>query len=140
MSRSRRQRPLASSTAPRLSPLRSSGGNLIVTPPMNVTVLETERAELECLPKDPQSAVEWYRQGALLNQLPELAARSEVAANGSLVVRVTTSSDPGEYECRVSSPDGHIQSASAFLDVHCEYSNIFRTHFCIVFISNSSFV
>ncbi|XP_062527577.1 protein borderless [Bombyx mori] len=98
--------------------LEVDGGNLIVTPPMNVTVLETERAELECLPKDPQSAVEWYRQGALLNQLPELAARSEVAANGSLVVRVTTSSDPGEYECRVSSPDGHIQSASAFLDVH----------------------
>ncbi|CAH0581057.1 unnamed protein product [Chrysodeixis includens] len=97
--------------------LQVDGGNLIVTPPMNVTVLEGERAELECLPKNPSAVVEWYRDGAPLSALPELALRSERPANGSLVLRRAASSDPGEYECRVQDPDHATQSASAFLDV-----------------------
>lgn len=96
------------------------GGNLIVTPPMNVTVLEGERAELECLPKSPESVVEWYKDGTPLGALPELALRCERPANGSLVLRRAASSDPGEYECRVRDPDAAVQSASAFLDVQCE--------------------
>ncbi|CAH2075807.1 unnamed protein product, partial [Iphiclides podalirius] len=93
------------------------GGNLIVTPPMNATVLESDRAELECMPKDPESAVQWYKEGVALNELPELAQRSELPTNGSLVIRQAASTDLGEFECRVSSPDGQLQSASAFLDV-----------------------
>ncbi|CAB3224104.1 unnamed protein product [Arctia plantaginis] len=93
------------------------GGNLIVTPPMNVTVLEGERAELECLPKTPESAVAWFKDGTPLSEFPELALRSELPANGSLVLRRAASSDPGEYECRVRDPDGASQSAAAFLDV-----------------------
>ncbi|KAJ8731062.1 hypothetical protein PYW08_002475 [Mythimna loreyi] len=97
--------------------LEVDGGNLIVTPPMNVTVLEGERAELECTPKSPESVVEWYKDGAPLGELPELALRCDRPANGSLVLRRAASSDPGEYECRVRDPDGALQSASAFLDV-----------------------
>ncbi|KAF9411713.1 hypothetical protein HW555_009579, partial [Spodoptera exigua] len=98
--------------------LQVDGGNLIVTPPMNVTVLEGERAELECLPKSPESAVEWFKDGTPLAELPELALRSERPANGSLVLRRAASTDPGEYECRVHDPDyPDLQSASAFLDV-----------------------
>ncbi|CAH2107882.1 unnamed protein product [Euphydryas editha] len=93
------------------------GGNLIVTPPMNVTVLEGERAELECLPKSPEWNVQWYREGTPIEALPELALRSELAINGSLLLRHTVSTDLGEYECRISAPDGQMQSASAFLDV-----------------------
>lgn len=87
---------------------------------MNVTVLEGERAELECLPKSPESVVEWYKEGTPLSELPELALRSERPVNGSLVLRRAVSSDPGEYECRVRDPDNALQSASAFLDVQCE--------------------
>ncbi|CAG4961806.1 unnamed protein product [Parnassius apollo] len=93
------------------------GGNLIVTPPMNATVLEGDRAELECLPKDPASVVQWYKDSAVLSELPELAERSELPPNGSLVIRHAVSTDLGEYECRLSAPDGQTQSASAFLDV-----------------------
>ncbi|XP_075974455.1 borderless [Anticarsia gemmatalis] len=93
------------------------GGNLIVTPPMNVTVLEGERAELECLPKEPESVVAWYKDGTPLSELPELALRSEMPPNGSLVLRRAASADPGEYECRVLAPDRSTQSAAAFLDV-----------------------
>lgn len=97
-----------------------AGGNLIVTPPMNVTVLEGERAELECLPKSREWPVAWFKAGAPLEQLPELAARAELPPNGSLVLRAAASSDPGEYECRVRDHEGQVQVASAFLDVQCE--------------------
>lgn len=97
-----------------------------MTPPMNVTVLEGERAELECLPKSPESVVEWYKEGTPLSELPELALRSERPANGSLVLRRAASSDPGEYECRVRDPDAALQSASAFLDVQCECTTTTR--------------
>ncbi|KAM3959595.1 borderless [Aphomia sociella] len=97
--------------------LEVEGGNLIVTPPMNVTVLEGERAEFECLPKDPESIVEWYKDGMLLAELPELALRCELAANGSIIIRSAISTDPGEFQCRVRAPDSQIQSASAYLDV-----------------------
>ncbi|CAG9578047.1 unnamed protein product [Danaus chrysippus] len=93
------------------------GGNLIVTPPVNVTVLEGDRAELECLPKSPEWSVQWYREGVPVETLPELAQRTELAVNGSLIMRQAVSTDLGEYECRISADDGQLQSASAFLDV-----------------------
>lgn len=107
--------------------LEVDGGNLIATPPVNVTVLEGERAELECLPKRRDASVHWYREGEPLAALPELAARAHLAANGSLVIARAASSDPGEYSCRVTDPDGAdgdgdgpdplAQSAAAYLDV-----------------------
>ncbi|KAJ0175368.1 hypothetical protein K1T71_008527 [Dendrolimus kikuchii] len=87
------------------------GGNLIATPPVNVTVTEGERAELECLPKEPDAVVEWRHEGA------PAGARAELLANGSLLVRNADSADLGEYECVVRAPDGAVQSAAAFLDV-----------------------
>ncbi|XP_068632528.1 protein borderless [Battus philenor] len=94
------------------------GGNLIVTPPMNTTVLEGERAELECLPKEPESTVQWYKDGSPLSELAELQTRAELPPNGSLVLRSATAGDLGPYECRVRSRDDQQQSAGAFLDVH----------------------
>lgn len=96
------------------------GGNLIATPPVNATVLEGERAELECLPKSVDSTVDWYRDGTPLDRLLELADRAERPSNGSLVLRQASSTDPGEYSCRVRDPAGGVQSAAAFLDVQCE--------------------
>lgn len=108
------------------SNVNPAGGNLIVTPPMNATVMEGERAEFECLPKSAEWIVQWYKDGAPLEALPELAARSEHAHNGSLVLRQAASSDPGEYSCRVRADTGDTQSASAFLDVQCEYPHASR--------------
>lgn len=99
---------------------------------MNVTVLEGERAELECLPKTPEAAVAWFKDGTPLSEFPELALRSELPLNGSLVLRRAASSDPGEYECRVRDPDGGMQSAAAFLDVQCEY---LLTHYKILYFN-----
>ncbi|XP_032515574.2 protein borderless isoform X1 [Danaus plexippus] len=93
------------------------GGNLIVTPPVNVTVLEGDRAELECLPKSPEWTVQWYHEGVPVETLPEFAQRSQLAVNGSLIMKQVVSTDLGEYECRISAADGQTQSASAFLDV-----------------------
>ncbi|KAI5633249.1 immunoglobulin domain-containing protein [Phthorimaea operculella] len=93
------------------------GSNLIVNPPTNSTVLEGDRAELECSPKAPEWTVLWLKDGEPLESLPELWARAELPANGSLVLRATASSDAGEYTCTVRAPDQTEQSAAAFLDV-----------------------
>lgn len=92
---------------------------------MNATVLEGNRAELECLPKSPDYTVDWLKDGETLDVLPELAARVELAINGSLILRHTDSSDAGYYECHVRAPDDAdvdigTQSAAAFLDVQCK--------------------
>lgn len=98
-----------------------AGGNLIVTPPMNVTVVEGSRAELECLPKSSEWSVEWFRGDEPLGALPELAARALLAPNGSLVLRAAASADLGAYQCRVRDLAGQLQLASAYLDVQCQY-------------------
>ncbi|XP_052739432.1 protein borderless [Bicyclus anynana] len=84
-----------------------AGGNLIATPPTNVTVLEGEWAELQCAPASAAWRVQWLR-GAEPAPAP--------AANGSLLLRAAAA-DRARYECRVSAPDGRAQSAAAHLDV-----------------------
>lgn len=87
---------------------------------MNSTVLEGERAEFECMPKNLETIVQWYKDGTPIGAIPELATRAELVENGSLVIRKAESTDPGEYECHVQDTDGQVQSASAFLDVQCK--------------------
>ncbi|KPJ13358.1 Protein turtle [Papilio machaon] len=90
--------------------LEVDGGNLIVTPPMNTTVVEGERAELECVPRAAGADVQWRRAGG--------GDAPTAAPNGSLVLLRAAAADLGEYECLVRAPDGQLQTASAFLDVH----------------------
>ncbi|XP_034826930.2 protein borderless-like, partial [Maniola hyperantus] len=85
------------------------GGNLIVTPPSNVTVLEGARAELQCQPKSAAWSVRWLRAGAPVPTPPQ--------RNGSLVLARAAGADAAQYECRVAAPDGRTQAAGAFLDV-----------------------
>ncbi|CAK1549311.1 unnamed protein product [Leptosia nina] len=94
------------------------GGNLIVTPPINRTVIEGESVELECTPRSPEWIVAWFREGESVHSLPALATRATLAPNGSLVLNRALATDLGHYECRVSTADGQRQSASAHLDVH----------------------
>lgn len=96
------------------------GGNLIVTPPINFTCIEGERAEFECRPKNPESIVKWYKDGKPITELMDLAYRSIMADNGSLIIKHASMTDPGEYECHVLNPEDELQSSSAFLDVQCK--------------------
>lgn len=93
---------------------------------MNATVLEGERAELECQPKNAEWEVHWFKDGKPVDALPELAARAERPGNGSLVLRRASSVDVGEFACRVRAPHAAEHSASAFLDVQCEYGPTLR--------------
>lgn len=90
---------------------------MIVTPPINYTCLEGQRAEFECRPKDPESIVTWYKDGEAITDLMDLEYRTILAGNGSLIIEHADITDPGEYECHVVNEEGEIQSASAFLDV-----------------------
>ncbi|XP_063622283.1 protein borderless isoform X1 [Cydia splendana] len=92
------------------------GGTVIAAPPVNVTVVEGERAELECGAKEPDAVVVWSRDGRPLSELSDLAARIELPGNGSLVLPNALAADAGLYECSVQHEDRY-QTAEAYLDV-----------------------
>ncbi|XP_063375024.1 protein borderless [Cydia amplana] len=92
------------------------GGTVIAAPPVNVTVVEGERAELECGAKEPEALVVWSRDGRPLSELSDLVARIELPANGSLVLPNALAADAGLYECSVRHEDRQ-QTAEAYLDV-----------------------
>jgi len=100
-----------------------SAGSLIATPPINVTKLEGESAHFSCItkpqPKETEVKVTWYKDGAPLDNLEDLKARSFVVDEGSLTIAPTAMEDPGEYTCEVTA-GAHRQQASAFLDVRCK--------------------
>lgn len=90
-------------------------------PPINMTVMEGDPANFNCVVKHPDSSfVSWYKDGTLLNDLHDLFHRSIVAPDGSLLINPTDMSDLGEYKCEIRDMNGDSQSAHAHLNVQCE--------------------
>lgn len=101
--------------------LAVDGGALLKIPPINITVMEGEPANFNCVLKQPDSSyVLWYKDGDLLTDLNDLFHRSAVAADGSLLINPTNMGDLGEYKCEIHDNNGDSQSANAFLNVQCK--------------------
>ncbi|XP_018573358.1 protein borderless [Anoplophora glabripennis] len=97
--------------------LTVSGGNLLAIPPINKTVLEGEEVEFNCITKDYNIKVEWFKDSIPLNEYHDLMTRSWITKDNTLVIRPTDSGDYGEYECEASNGEGEKQMARAFLNV-----------------------
>lgn len=113
-----------------------AGGSLIKIPPVNQTIMEGQTAFFHCVMKFPNSSqAQWYKDGVLLQDIPDLMRRSYMGPQGSLSIDPTMMSDYGEYECRVQQgagagtaaaaaaaggDDEEIQSAKAFLNIQCK--------------------
>lgn len=93
-------------------------------PPINQTSLEGEEAQFNCVAKDKDTVIKWYKDGQPLKDLQDLLQRSWLLEDGSLSIRPTTMSDYGEYECVATNPTGEMQTAKAFLNVQCKYLRI----------------
>jgi hypothetical protein len=98
-----------------------AGGTLLTIPPINQTTLAGEPAHFTCVSKDKDAVVMWYKDGVLLGNIPDLSNRF-FTDNGSLTILPTDVTDPGEYSCVVRNSQGDTQTASAYLNVQCEYS------------------
>uniref|UniRef100_U5ETE2 Putative neuronal cell adhesion molecule n=1 Tax=Corethrella appendiculata TaxID=1370023 RepID=U5ETE2_9DIPT len=98
--------------------LAVDGGTLIKIPPINETVLEGDPGFFHCVVKNPETMfVTWYKDGTPLEEYHDLAHRSQMGPDGSLMINPTQMSDLGEFECTVRNMLGEEQSANAFLNV-----------------------
>jgi hypothetical protein len=93
---------------------------LLTIPPINQTTLAGETAQFTCVSKDKDAVVSWYKDGIPLSNVPDLRNRAS-NINGSLTISPTDVTDPGEYTCVVRNSQGDKQTASAYLNVQCEY-------------------
>ena len=69
--------------------------------------------------------VSWFREGAPVHEVASLETRVTIKKTGALVINPVSADDSGQYLCEVSNGIGDPQSASAFLNVECEYLFIF---------------
>lgn len=84
--------------------------------------MEGESAHFPCITKEKSSTVIWIKDGVPLSELQSnLTSRSFVGTEGSLTISPTAMGDLGEFTCEVTSSNGEKQTASAFLNVQCEY-------------------
>lgn len=95
-------------------------------PPINQTTLAGEPAHFTCVSKDKDAVATWYKDGVPLGNISDLSNRFFVN-NGSLTILPTDVTDPGEYTCEIKNSQGDTQTASAYLNVQCEYS---ASHYC----------
>ena len=88
---------------------------------MNQTIMEGQTAFFHCVMKYPNtSETVWYKDGVLLQDIPDLIHRSRLSPQGSLSIDPTMMSDYGEYECHVRNNDDEVQTAKAFLNIQCK--------------------
>jgi hypothetical protein len=99
---------------------------LLTIPPINQTTLAGEPAHFACVSKDKDAVATWYKDGVPLGNIPDLSNRFFII-NGSLTISPTDETDPGEYTCEIKNSQGDTQTASAYLNVQCEYST---SHYC----------
>ncbi|KAL9929288.1 protein borderless isoform X2 [Glossina fuscipes] len=98
--------------------LAVQGGSLIKIPPINQTLMEGQTAFFHCVMKYPDTSMaSWYKDGVLLQDIPDLMRRSYMGPHGSLSIDPTMMSDYGEYECQVRNNESEIQTAKAFLNI-----------------------
>lgn len=101
--------------------LAVDGGTLLKIPPVNQTVLEYEQAFFHCSVKNIETMfVTWYKDGELLSNFPDLALRSVMGADGSLLITPTLMTDLGVFQCKVRNNVGEEEQVEAYLNVQCE--------------------
>jgi hypothetical protein len=101
--------------------LSVDGGTLLKVPPVNQTVLEYEASFFHCSVKNPDTMfVTWYKDNELLSTFTDLASRTVMGADGSILITPTLMTDLGVFECRVKNNVGEEEIAHAFLNVQCE--------------------
>jgi hypothetical protein len=105
-----------------------AGGTLLTIPPINQTTLAGETAHFTCVSKDKDAFATWYKDGVPLDNIPDLRNRFFIT-NGSLTISPTDVTDPGEYTCEIKNSQGDSQTASAYLNVQCEYNTTYYFYY-----------
>lgn len=101
---------------------------MITVPPTNVTKLEGEKVAFPCQAKAMPGnvTVRWFREGTVISEISELETRASLKSDGSLVINPVSADDSGTYLCEVTNGIGEPQTASAYLNVQCEFCKFFN--------------
>lgn len=84
--------------------------------------MEYDPAYMNCSVKNPDSMfVEWFKDSKPLIEFHDLATRTTMGPDGSLMISPTLMTDLGEYKCVVKNLLGEKEEAKAYLNVQCEY-------------------
>ncbi|CAD6998038.1 unnamed protein product [Ceratitis capitata] len=99
----------------------------IAVPPTNQTKLEGEKVIFSCEAKAMPGnvTVRWFREGSPVREVASLETRVTIRKDGSLIINPVSADDSGQYLCEVTNGIGDPQSASAYLNVECEYEATF---------------
>lgn len=94
-----------------------------MVPPTNQTKLEGEKVQFTCEAKAMPGnvTVKWLREGVSILEVAALETRVTTRRDGSLIVNPVNADDSGLYTCEVTNGIGEPQSASAYLNVECEF-------------------
>lgn len=65
--------------------------------------------------------VTWYKDNELLSTYHDLASRTVMGADGSLLITPTLMTDLGVYSCKVKNILNEEEHAQAFLNVQCKF-------------------
>lgn len=92
-------------------------------PPTNQTKLEGEKVIFPCEAKAMPGnvTVRWFREGSPVREVASLETRITIRKDGSLIINPVSADDSGQYLCEVTNGIGDPQTASAYLNVECEY-------------------
>lgn len=93
-------------------------------PPTNQTKLEGEKVIFSCEAKAMPGnvTVRWFREGSPVREVASLETRVTIRKDGSLIINPVSADDSGTYLCEVTNGIGDPQSASAYLNVECKYT------------------
>ena len=95
---------------------------MIIVPPVNVSRIEGDKAEIVCEARGLPANVTftWYRENHAVKSIPWLEARAQLKTNGTLVINPVQADDAGQYTCEATNGIGDPQRASAYLQVQCK--------------------
>lgn len=101
--------------------LSVDGSTLMKIPPVNQTVMEYESAFFHCSVKNPDTMfVTWYKDNEPLSSFHDLASRTVMGADGSILITPALMTDFGVYSCKVKNLEEQEEYAQAFLNVQCK--------------------
>ena len=99
------------------------GGAVITNPPLNQNKTEGDMVSFICEGEGTPGnlSVAWYRDNVPITSVGSMHGRVNVKTSGNLIISPVKADDAGSYVCELTNGIGRPQTATANLEVTCEY-------------------
>ena len=99
------------------------GGAVITNPPLNQNKTEGDMVSFVCEGEGTPGnlSVVWFRDNVPITSVGSMHGRVNVKTSGNLIISPVKADDAGSYVCELTNGIGRPQTATANLEVTCEY-------------------